>query len=334
MHCHVGDERGLDAFHGRAKMRAPLMTAVLDPTDAALVRELQEDGRVSLQALADRVGLSRTAVRARVQHLFDAGVVRVVGIVHPAVAGLTAVAHVSVTVQGPARGVVDAIAGRDAATYVSLVAGEHSIIVDLRARDDAALEDELDWIRGLAGVTRVNVVRCAGLVKDAYSVQRSFRRVALDDVDWRLLEELQRDGRASYARLAERVALSQAATRARVVRLIESGTVHVTGLVDSSALGVREGAGLGLRVQGAARVVAEQLAELPGVHYVLTGFGRFDVIVGADAASRGTLVDTFELVRGLPGVLEVEAWQHLAIVKESYAVDLAAVAAANGAPRG
>jgi DNA-binding Lrp family transcriptional regulator len=321
----------VDALH-RAKMPAPLMTAVLDPTDAALVRELQEDGRVSLQALADRVGLSRTAVRARVQHLFDSGVVRVVGIVHAAVAGLTAVAHVSVTVQGPARGIVDTIAGRDSATYVSLVAGEHSVIVDLRARDDAALERELDWIRALAGVTRVNVVRCAGLVKDAYSAQRSFRRVPLDDVDWRLLDELQRDGRASYARLAQRVGLSRAATRARVVRLIESGTVHVTGLVDSSALGVREGAGLGLRVQGAARVVAEQVAELPGVHYVITGFGRFDVIVGADAGSRGTLVDTIELVRALPGVLEVEAWQHLAIVKESYAVDLAAVAAANGAP--
>jgi DNA-binding Lrp family transcriptional regulator len=326
-------DEGVHVWHRHAKMRQPLMTAVLDPTDAALVRELQEDGRVSLQTLADRVGLSRTAVRARVQHLFDSGVVRVVGIVHAVVAGLTAVAHVSVTVQGPARGVVDAIAGRDAATYVSLVAGEHSIIVDLRARDDAALERELDWIRGLAGVTRVNVVRCAGLVKDAYSVRRSFRRVPLDDVDWRLLEELQRDGRAPYARLAERIGLSQAATRARVVRLIQSGTVHVTGLVDSSALGVREGAGLGLRVQGPARVVAEQVAELPGVHYVLTGFGRFDVIVGADAASRGALVDTIEFVRAVPGVLELEAWQHLAIVKESYAVDLAGVAAADGAPR-
>jgi DNA-binding Lrp family transcriptional regulator len=329
----VSGDEGVHAWLRHAKMRAPLMTAVLDATDASLVRELQEDGRVSLQALADRVGLSRTAVRARVQHLFDSGVVRVVGIVHAAVAGLTAVAHVSVTVQGPARGVVDAIAGRDAATYVSLIAGEHSVIVDLRARDDAALERELDWIRGLEGVTRVNVFRCAGLVKDAYSVQRSFRRVPLDEVDWRLLEELQRDGRASYARLAERVGLSQAATRVRVVRLIESGTVHVTGLVDSSALGVREGAGLGLRVRGPARVVAEQVAELPGVHYVLTGFGRFDVIVGADAASRGALVETIELVRAVPGVLELEAGQHLAIVKESYAVDLAAVAAANGAPR-
>ena len=311
--------------------RAP--AAVLDPADAALVRELQQDGRVSLQALADRVGLSRTAVRARVQHLFDSGAVRVVGIVHAAVAGLTAVAHVSVAVHGPARRVVDAVVARDAATYVSLIAGEHSVIVELRARDDAALEHELDWIRGLRGVTRVSVFRCASLVKDAYSNQQTFEAVALDKLDWQLLEELQRDGRSSYAALAELVGLSQAATRARVVRLLLSGTVHVTGLVDSSALGVREGAGLGLRVQGQARAVARRVAEIAGVNYVLTGFGRFDVIVGADAASRGELVETIERVRAVPHVLELEAWQHLAIVKESYAVDLAAAAAANGAGR-
>ena len=42
---------------------------MLDAVDAVLVRELQRDGRATFQALADRVGLSRTAVRARVQHL-------------------------------------------------------------------------------------------------------------------------------------------------------------------------------------------------------------------------------------------------------------------------
>ena len=35
----------------------------------------------------------------------------------------------------------------------------------------------------------------------------------------------------------------------------------------------------------------------------------------------------------LPDVLELQAWRHLAIVKESHAVDLAAVAALNRAPQ-
>jgi DNA-binding Lrp family transcriptional regulator len=308
------------------------VTAALDSIDAELVQELQRDGRASLQALAGLVGLSRTAVRARVRHLFESGAVRVVGIVHAEVAGLTAVAHVSVAVCGPARPIVDVVAARDSATFVSLIAGEHSIVVELRARDDEALKGELDWIRGLEGVTRLNVVRCTDLVKDAYSVSRQFTRVALDDLDWRLLQALQEDGRASYARLAELVGLSQAATRARAVRLIDSGTVHVTGLVDSSALGLGEGAGLGLRVRGPARPVAERVTDLPGANYVVAGFGRFDVIVGVDAPSRGALVDVIERLRSVPEVREVEAWQHMAVVKESYAADLAAAARAAAAP--
>ncbi len=55
---------------------------VLDAVDAALVRALQGDGRATYQALADRVGLSRTAVRARVRHLIATGAIRIVGVLH------------------------------------------------------------------------------------------------------------------------------------------------------------------------------------------------------------------------------------------------------------
>jgi Lrp/AsnC family leucine-responsive transcriptional regulator len=49
--------------------------------------------------------------------------------------------------------------------------------------------------------------------------------VALDRTDWRLLEELQRDGRASYADLARVVAMSPSAVAERVRRLEEAGVI-------------------------------------------------------------------------------------------------------------
>ena len=48
---------------------------------------------------------------------------------------------------------------------------------------------------------------------------------ALDRTDWRLLAELQRDGRASYAELARAVAMSASAVAERVRRLEESGVI-------------------------------------------------------------------------------------------------------------
>ncbi|HYN94615.1 MAG TPA: Lrp/AsnC family transcriptional regulator [Pilimelia sp.] len=48
---------------------------------------------------------------------------------------------------------------------------------------------------------------------------------ALDQTDWRILAELQRTGRASYADLAKAVAMSPSAVAERVRRLEESGVI-------------------------------------------------------------------------------------------------------------
>jgi Lrp/AsnC family leucine-responsive transcriptional regulator len=68
--------------------------------------------------------------------------------------------------------------------------------------------------------------------------QRSNGRVAIDDVNLRLLDELQADARLPLAELGRRVGLSAPAVAERVARLTESGVI--TGFhaaVDPRALG-------------------------------------------------------------------------------------------------
>ncbi|MEE1828517.1 Lrp/AsnC family transcriptional regulator [Streptomyces sp. BE20] len=299
---------------------------MLDTTDAALVHELQRDGRVSYQRLSELLGISREAARARVQRLLQRGEVRIVGIVPPSVAGIETVAHVSLDVAGPVRAVAAMAAGRRAASFVSCTAGPQSVITEVRVADEGALEREFAALRAVPGVRGLEVFRCAELVRDAYSPVVAGVRAGpppeLDTTDRRLLGMLQLDGRASFTALAERIGLSQPATRARVLRLLEVGAVHVTGLVESRALGVREAAGVGLGVRGPARAVAEAAAALPGVNYVASGYGRFDVVCGLDAPDRPALFTGLEAVRALPGVTRSETWVHLDIVKESYTYDL------------
>jgi DNA-binding Lrp family transcriptional regulator len=297
-------------------------TAVLDAVDAVLVRELQRDGRATFQALADRVGLSRTAVRARVQNLLETGVVRVVGIVHAAVVGAEAIGHVSITVEGSAREVAEAVAGRPAVSFTALTAGPHDLVAQVRTRDDAALAAEVDQLRSVPGVRSAEVFRSVSTVRDTHAVVRELGEVTLDDIDWRLLQELQRDGRAPYTRLAHIIGLSQAATRARVVRLMRTGVIQVTGLADPLALGAAELGGFGLVVTGGLRKAAEAVAAQDGVRYLATGFGRYDIVGQAEAASRTELVAVLDAIRCVPGVTVRESWHHLDVVKESYAVEL------------
>jgi Lrp/AsnC family transcriptional regulator, leucine-responsive regulatory protein len=61
----------------------------------------------------------------------------------------------------------------------------------------------------------------------------------LDDLDWRLLKALQRDGRASYADLGRLVGLSSSAVTERVRRLEDTGVITGYGAeVDPEKLGL------------------------------------------------------------------------------------------------
>src|SRR3712207_3135127 len=62
---------------------------------------------------------------------------------------------------------------------------------------------------------------------------------SLDVTDWRLLEALQRDGRASYAELARAVAMSPSAVTERVKRLETAGVISgYSAVIDPERLGL------------------------------------------------------------------------------------------------
>ncbi|MFB8106545.1 MULTISPECIES: Lrp/AsnC family transcriptional regulator [unclassified Streptomyces] len=60
-----------------------------------------------------------------------------------------------------------------------------------------------------------------------------------DAIDWRILDVLQRDGRATFAELARAVAMSPSAVTERVRRLEETGVISgYAAVVDAERLGL------------------------------------------------------------------------------------------------
>ncbi|MBR8741054.1 Lrp/AsnC family transcriptional regulator [Nocardiopsis sp. MG754419] len=289
---------------------------MLDAVDAALMRALQGDGRATFQALADGVGLSRTAVRARVRQLVQSGAIRIVGVLHAGVVGMEVLGHVSFRIGGPVAPVLEALEEREAVTFAAQTAGRFPAVAQVRVADDAALTKEMAHLRGLPGVEGAEVFRANAVYKDAHSSVRELRDVELDALDWRLVRRLIKDGRASYADLARQVGLSQAAARSRVVRLLESGVVHVTALVDPTAVGANEQLGFGLHCRGDADALGTALANMARISFLASGFGRYDVIGTLSAPDRCRLVEALETIRGTAGVGHVETWEHLRVRKE------------------
>jgi Lrp/AsnC family transcriptional regulator for asnA, asnC and gidA len=144
--------------------------------------------------------------------------------------------------------------------------------------------------------------------------------VTLDDTDKAIIEVLQRDGRMPYTRVAELIGLSEAATRQRVQRLTESGVMQVVAVTDPLSLGFRRMAMVGVKVEGDVRAVAEAVAELPEVDYVVVVSGSFDLlleIVCEDDADLLRLLN--DTLRAIPAVRSTETFTYLHLEKQTYA---------------
>lgn len=134
----------------------------LEDTDRSIVRALTEDGRLSYTDLAERVGLSVSAVHQRVRRLEQRGVIRGYRVDLDADAlelPLTAFVSIkpidpSAPDDAPAR-----LAHLKAVEACHSVAGDESYILKVRVGDPAALESLLQEIRAEANVsTRTTVV--------------------------------------------------------------------------------------------------------------------------------------------------------------------------------
>src|ERR1700712_1308569 len=105
------------------------------------------------------------------------------------------------------------------------------------------------------------------------------RSAHLDETSKAIIEQLQVDGRRSYAEIGKAVGLSEAAVRQRVQKLTETGVMQIVAVTDPLQLGFYRQAMIGLKVTGDTRVVADALAALSAVDYVVLTAGTFDIMV-------------------------------------------------------
>ena len=138
--------------------------------------------------------------------------------------------------------------------------------------------------------------------------------IPLDPTDRQLVEALQKDGRASYADLSDLVGLSPAATRLRVQRLLDAGVVQVVGVTDPLALGYPVMAALGVGVERNVRDVADRIAAIDGVIYVVFTSGSFDLLVEVVCEDSSRVLHVIhDEIRSIPDVRSVESFTYFGI---------------------
>jgi Lrp/AsnC family transcriptional regulator for asnA, asnC and gidA len=139
----------------------------------------------------------------------------------------------------------------------------------------------------------------------------------LDEISQAIIAELQRDGRRPYAAIGKAVGLSETAVRQRVQRLVETGVVQIVAVTDPRRVGLTRQAMIGIRAEGDLQRVADALAAMPEVVYVVITAGAFDILTEVlcedDEQLLGILNDQ---IRTLPGVVGTETFVYLKVRKQ------------------
>jgi Lrp/AsnC family transcriptional regulator for asnA, asnC and gidA len=153
----------------------------------------------------------------------------------------------------------------------------------------------------------------------AQSRPAATKPIQLDDVSKAIIEQLQSDGRRSYAEIGKAVGLSEAAVRQRVQKLSDAGVMQVVAVTDPMQLGFYRQAMIGLRVSGDTTVVADQLGKLAAVDYVVLTAGSFDILAEIVCENDDDLIELLnKKIRAIPGVQSTETFVYLKLQKQFY----------------
>ncbi|HEX3487998.1 MAG TPA: Lrp/AsnC family transcriptional regulator [Streptosporangiaceae bacterium] len=144
------------------------------------------------------------------------------------------------------------------------------------------------------------------------------QRVVLDSVSKQIIEQLQQDGRRSYAAIGKAVGLSEAAVRQRVQRLIEVGAMQIVAVTDPMTLGFLRQTMIGIRCNGELERVAEHLAGMDEIDYVVITAGSFDLLIEVVCENDEQLLDILGRVRAIPSVTTTETFVYLKLCKQTY----------------
>jgi Lrp/AsnC family transcriptional regulator, regulator for asnA, asnC and gidA len=153
---------------------------------------------------------------------------------------------------------------------------------------------------------------------DSGTAGRDGSRAGLDRVSKQIVEQLQQDGRRSYAAIGKAVGLSEAAVRQRVQRLVECGAMQIVAVTDPMTLGFRRQAMIGLRCNGDLERVADQLACLDEIDYVVITAGSFDLLIEVVCEDDDQLLEILSRVRAIPTVTTTETLVYLRLRKQTY----------------
>ncbi len=343
IHSQIGNKRRFSTFASLLLVES----ITVDDLDRQLAQCLGVDGRASLRAIADVLGVSDQTVARRYRRLRSAGALRVVGLKYPKSGSANWFLRLR-CVPGSGEAIAAALARRDDTAWVQLLSGDTEILCSLRG-DGGGTESLLTRMPRSGRIVAVttysrlhmftggpdalgfmDVLPAARVAPLRIAAPRALQQPAdagqeaASGLDAALFAALARDGRTPYADLATAAGWSETTVRRRMDQLRDLGLLYFDLEVDMPAFGFRSPAWLWLSVPPSRLAdVGSALAKFPQVAYATATTGPANLAACVVCRDEESLYEFLTAkVGALPGVERVETAPIIRTVKQASPVAL------------
>lgn len=142
---------------------------------------------------------------------------------------------------------------------------------------------------------------------------------AIDEIDRKIIDALQVDGRRPFTKLAAELGISEASVRQRVSNLINTHVMKIVAVTNPVKLGYNLASMIGIRVSGDRLFeVAEKISAFDEVIYLIICAGSFDLLAEVVCQDNDHLLRFLtEKLYKVEGVQQTETFIYLRVCKDT-----------------
>ncbi|MCP8967824.1 Lrp/AsnC family transcriptional regulator [Ectobacillus ponti] len=141
----------------------------------------------------------------------------------------------------------------------------------------------------------------------------------IDNLDRGIMKCLSKDGRMSFTEIASQLDVTEKTVRLRYKNLIDHGVMEVVGVVNPTALGIKSGAIIQLKVTSRAiHQAIAALKEIREVRYITMITGPYSLLVQIAVPGQEDITSVLYRINDIPCITEVNTIIQLDVYKNTY----------------
>ena len=299
-----------------------------DELDLALIREMEQDARISYQALASKVGTSPQTAGRRVSRLIDKGIVRIAAVPDYTVLGYNTILILAInTPPGTVDTSVRQLISINSIKYLYVTAGRYDILaVALYRSLEEYMSSLQEEIGGIVDNVRIETMLSAKVIKIGWSHLSNSGTIATHadfiptDLELSVMRELGKSPRVPVNELAHNIGASLPSVRSSLRKLISQGIIRIVSVTDPAAFGYTVMGVTLIQVHPSKlEALTNQLKANPSVKQIVLIVGAFNCMIWTSFQNSDQMHHFLVQDLGnMPGVVHYESLIILRTQKASF----------------